>query len=194
MSSDGARRSAHTHNNVRRGQDSVLFPLAVFQTWQLELHLLPLSASKWKEVKRKPQSIQQGNTPSKSNYIKVFYHHYCWAVCHYNTKSASQVTNELYLCQSYTTFSIAHFDWDNSPKKAKVNKQIIFYSPDVGPSAGLCTIAVVAVMVCSGSVMCICGLSDRWAVRAWHTKLWDISSAEWEFTSASQCHLQRDGK
>lgn len=31
----------------------------------------------------------------------------------------------------------------------------------VGLSSGLCTVAVVAVMVCNGSVMCICGLSDR---------------------------------
>lgn len=51
----------HAHNGVRWGQDSVLFPLSIFQTRQLELHLLPLTASKWKEVKIKPQTMQQGN-------------------------------------------------------------------------------------------------------------------------------------
>lgn len=33
--------------------------------------------------------------------------------------------------------------------------------PAVGLSAELCTVADVAVMVCDGSVMCICGLGDR---------------------------------
>lgn len=48
----------HIHSGVKWGQDSVLFPLSVFQTWQLELHLLPLTPSKWKKVKQKPQSMQ----------------------------------------------------------------------------------------------------------------------------------------